>query len=198
MARPYVYERQSEYWTSRGIEDYFLDLGCQVVTFPLTARSESAIPFDFLFVEEGTSKLFALQYKALYQNGRDHWRLDETQHRNLQCYRDWGYYCFSELTDPEQFRVAIHHALFVPVVLAFSPRVERGSITSRYYRWGAFAEGIRRCTTGLRVKSESDVLKALERNNQNLSREIQENFIDFFVANLERKRVLHLPSGGLP
>jgi hypothetical protein len=44
-----TYERQVEYWTSRGIEDFFLDNGFEVPVFPLTQLTEAAIPSDFLF-----------------------------------------------------------------------------------------------------------------------------------------------------
>lgn len=31
MAKPYLYERQSEYWTSRQIEEFFLDAGFELI-----------------------------------------------------------------------------------------------------------------------------------------------------------------------
>lgn len=59
---PYVYERQTEYWTSRGIEEYFLDAGFQVLTYPLTQLTEGrVIPFDFIFHESKTYKIFGIQ-----------------------------------------------------------------------------------------------------------------------------------------
>lgn len=189
MASPYVYERQTEYWTSRGIEDYFLDAGFQVVTFPLTQRSEREIPFDFVFFEGKTSKMFGLQYKALYQNQRDHWCLDEQQHQNLQGFRDWGYYCFSEVTRTDQLRVAIHHALFVPVSLDFHRQVFAGRLNSAYYRWGGFAEALERCTSGIRVSNRQDVVAALHRHDHSTTREIDELLLDVFVANMENRRV---------
>ena|SRR6266446_7459295 len=94
---PYGYERQTEYWTSRGIEDYFLDAGYEVIAFPLTQLAENAVPVDFVFFEKSTSKLFGLQYKALYRNATDYWPIDDQQHLNLQAFAGWAYYCFSEL-----------------------------------------------------------------------------------------------------
>lgn len=192
MATPYVYERQTEYWTSRGIEDYFLDAGFQVLTFPLTQRTEREVPFDFVFLEGKTSKMFGLQYKAMYQNRRDHWCLDEAQHDSLHAFRDWGYYCLSEVTRTDQLRVAIHHALFVPVSLDFRPQVYVGRLTSAYYRWGGFAEALDRCTTGIRVTNREQVMSALHRRNDSSNRELDKLLLDVFVANLENRRVLHL------
>lgn len=73
--KSYVYERQTEYWTSRGIEDYFLDAGFELVTFPLSQVTEHEVPFDFIFFEKATCKIFGFQYKALYQDARDYWLL---------------------------------------------------------------------------------------------------------------------------
>jgi hypothetical protein len=70
MGSPYLYERQAEYWTSREIEDYFLDAGYEIVTFPLSQRTEKVVPFDFIFFEQATTKLFGLQYKAVLKRLR--------------------------------------------------------------------------------------------------------------------------------
>jgi hypothetical protein len=191
MAHPYVYERQTEYWTSRAIEDYFLDSGFQIVAFPLTQLTEGEIPFDFVFMEQKTSKLFGVQYKALYHNARDHWNLNEQQHVSLQAYRDWAYYGFSELTSPEQFRVALHHTLFVPVSINFNSTVEVGRLTAGYYRWSGFAEGLERCHTGLRVRNKSDLVAAVQRGNRRLIPEVDRLLLDVFVVNLEARRLLH-------
>ncbi len=192
MATPYVYERQTEYWTSRGIEDYFLDSGFQILTFPLTQLSERMIPFDFVFLEGKTSKLFGLQYKALYEDARDHWPLNQQQHDALQDYRDWGYYALSEVTACEQFRVALHHTLFVPVNIDFHPAVHVGRINAAYYRWGGFAEGLERCSVGLRVRNERELRSALQRNDRPFVREVDRLLLDVFVANLESRRLIHL------
>jgi|AVFP01.1.fsa_nt_gi hypothetical protein len=79
MGSPYLYERQAEYWTSREIEDYFLDAGYEIVTFPLSQRTEKVVPFDFIFFEQATTKLFGLQYKALYSNDFDYWPLNRAE-----------------------------------------------------------------------------------------------------------------------
>jgi hypothetical protein len=66
MPTPYIYERQVEYWTSRGIEDFFLDNGFDVLVYPLTQLTETDVPSDFLFRDQSTKKLFGLQFKSLY------------------------------------------------------------------------------------------------------------------------------------
>jgi hypothetical protein len=72
---PYIYERQVEYWTSRDIEDFFLNDGFQVSVFPLTQLTEENVPSDFLFLDTGSSKIFGIQFKALYKNDEDFWNL---------------------------------------------------------------------------------------------------------------------------
>lgn len=69
---PYVYERQTEYWISRQIEDFLLDAGYDVITIPITQLSEAHVPVDFIFFDKGRTKIFGFQYKTLYRNGKDH------------------------------------------------------------------------------------------------------------------------------
>jgi hypothetical protein len=76
MPTPYVYERQVEYWTSRAMENFFLDAGFEVLVFPLTQLTERFVPSDFLYLDTATNKIFGFQYKALHRNGNDHWNLD--------------------------------------------------------------------------------------------------------------------------
>ena len=40
MAKPYLYERQSEYWTSRQIEEFFLDAGFELIALPILQYHE--------------------------------------------------------------------------------------------------------------------------------------------------------------
>ncbi len=91
MAKPYLYQRQVEYWASRQIEEFFLDSGFQVLVFPLTQLTERDFPAGFLFLDSDSGIIFGLQFKALYKNGEDHWNLDEIQHEKLRGY-DWVYY----------------------------------------------------------------------------------------------------------
>jgi hypothetical protein len=109
MATPYVYERQSEYWTSRQVEEFFLDNGFELLTFPLTQKTEKLVPTDFIFFDKKSTKLFAFQYKALYRNGGDYWQLDAYQHTRLALF-PWIYYCLSEMKDTRDSRSSLHLA----------------------------------------------------------------------------------------
>ncbi len=192
MATPYLYERQTEYWTSRGIEDYFLDAGFQVVTFPLSQIAEHEVPFDFVFFEKSTSKLFGIQYKALYRNNQDYWPLDEQQYQTLQGFRDWAYYGLSEMKSATDHRIAIHRMLFVPVSLDFQSKLYRGQLKPHYYRWGGFVSGLESCTVGRRVVNRGEIEEALHPLQRRDREEIDRHLIDVFVANLDRRRLLHL------
>ena len=90
----YRHERQIEYWTSRAIEEYFANQGYSVVVIPNSHRAENLIPFDHLFAGNQI-KVFGLQYKRLYPQ-RDHWHLEEEQHRRLRGF-SWIYYALSEV-----------------------------------------------------------------------------------------------------
>lgn len=195
-ATPYLYERQTEYWTSRGIEDYFLDAGFDVVTVPMSQMAEHEVPFDFVFLEKTTSKMFGLQYKALYHNGHDFWPLNEAQHRRIQAFREWGFYCLSEVKSVDEHRIALHRALFVPVSLDYSSEVPTGRLDFMYYRWGGFVNGLERCTVGRRVMNRQEVENALRPVDRNYIDELDRRLVDLFVANLESKRLLHLDNRG--
>lgn len=185
---PYVYERQTEYWTSRGIEDYFLDGGYEVLAFPLTQLTEKNLPVDFVFFEEGTSKLFGLQYKALYANVPDYWPIDSQQHTTLQSFSDWAYYCLSELKTARDHRLALHQARFIPVTSVAPGHLPIS--TRPYMRWGGFANALQQCTVGRRIESSEDLRQAL----LPLMKQVPEvaSLIDVFVAELNQRRLLHL------
>ena len=61
---PYVHERQTEYWTSRQIEEHFLNAAFEVLTFPLTQHTERRIPADFIFFDTARAKLHQVQLGA--------------------------------------------------------------------------------------------------------------------------------------
>jgi len=168
MASPYVYERQSEYWTSRQIEEFFLDSGFEVLTLPLTQYHERRIPTDFIFFDKRPSKIFGLQYKALYRNARDGWKLDERQHHDLSRF-PWIYYCLSELKNPRDYRAALHLTHIVETDFEYRHLIYSGESyeTFRYSRWGAFYQGIERCTKGKLVESLKDLGAALLERRQN-------------------------------
>src|ERR1700729_564660 len=98
MSEPYIAEVQIAEWTSDGIRNAFRAAGFTVIDWPLTQHLEKLVPADRLFFSPRLSKLFGLQYKALYKNGPEFWPLDHTQHDTLQGFK-WIYYCCSELRD---------------------------------------------------------------------------------------------------
>jgi hypothetical protein len=176
---PYVYERQTEYWTSRQIEDFLLDEGFEVITYPLTAKSEAVVPADFLLFDRGRTKLVGFQYKTLYHNGSDHWELDDQQHADLQR-RPWIYYATSELRDPKEFRNALYRVRFYPTAFPYKPELPAGGEKRLYYRWGAFADAFRRCRVGLVVKNLAHLHELLRPSTHHVAtRELSEIIPDF-------------------
>lgn len=152
----YPNERQTEYWTSRAIEEYFENKGYPVVTIPNSQRAEKHIPFDHLFAGQRL-KLFGLQYKRLYPSP-DHWRLEAHQHQTLQRFT-WIYYALSEVTTIRDHRNTLHLTRFVrPSKLSWSDsyaRLKGGDLSGpgMYARWGGFAQGLLQCTFGMVVAS---------------------------------------------
>ena len=162
------------------------------MTFPLSQIAENTVPFDFVFLEQSTCKMFGLQYKALYRNGQDHWPLSQLQHERLRAFHDWGYYCLSEVTSPMDYKIAIHRARFVPVSLNFEPRLYANRLDMRYYRWGGFIAGLEGCTVGRRVATRQDVEQALRPADRDYIEEVDRYLVDVFLANLQERRLLHL------
>ncbi len=194
MASPYVYERQSEYWTSRQIEEFFLDSGFDVITFPLDQYHEKLIPADFIFFDKGLSKLFGLQYKALYRNSQDFWPIDQDQHRTLVSF-PWIYYCLSELKDTRDHRAALHLVRIINTSFGFQERLYPGGPARiRYYsRWGAFYQGLERCTNGVLIPSRKDLNRILRpENNVELPHRLTESMADVFLADFVSRHTVHL------
>ena len=104
----YVYERQVEYWTSRQIEDFLMNAGFCILPIPMEQRIEKYIPADFIFPATELVKLFGIQYKVLYKNGKDHWKLNKQQHDRLKKF-PWISYGFSELKSITQARNSLHY-----------------------------------------------------------------------------------------
>ena len=200
MAAPYIYERQTEYWTSRQVEESLLDAGFDVIVFPLSQIAEAQLPADFIFFDRNTLKLFGFQYKALYHNGGDFWPVDSAQHQTLTKY-PWVSYCLSELKDVRDHRLALHQARIVEISKVSPPRITRSdfynaeSSTFRTYRrWGAFLEAFRACDpdSGIRVESREHLMRLLFPDPQAPKREeLSRLVVDVFLADLELRRILH-------
>jgi hypothetical protein len=120
--RPYLYERQVEYWTTREIEGFFLDSGFEVIVLPITQLTERDVPADFLFLDSQANKLFGLQYKALYYNRHDYWNLDSRQHHILARF-DWIYYGLSDLKASKQHRNALHYLRVLETKFDFTAKL---------------------------------------------------------------------------
>lgn len=193
----YLPERQTEYWTSREIEESFIDVGYQIFTIPLPQALEHHVPSDFLYVDKTTLKIFGLQYKALYHNANDHWNLNEDQHNTLQRF-PWMYYCMSELRDLREVRFALYYARFYDSTFAFrSPLPQsHAAFNPAFRRWGSFFQGFQQCRVGHKITSREDLDSVIRQ-----CREIQqvrafvEQLIDVFFVNVDTRTALHAQTG---
>lgn len=191
MASPYIYERQSEYWISGQIENFFADAGFEVLTFPLTQFRESLIPADYLFFDQRHTKLFGFQYKALYRNAEDFWPIDPKQHVKLRPY-PWIYYGLSELKRVKDRRVALHMTRFVTTNFEQCSRL-RPHHMETYTRWGAFYQGLESCTQGIRIMSKQHFLSLFQpEGERQLHRELSTLCVDTFLTDFDNQRAVHL------
>ncbi len=194
MTYPYVYERQSEYWTSRQVEEYFLDEGFEVMTFPLTQYTERLIPADFIYFDKQRSKLFGFQYKALYHNGEDYWPIDSRQHTTLLNF-PWIYYCLSELQPVQDPRAALHSVRIVETnAIGEQTKVfSTGEQSLRTYsRWLAFYQGLEKCYNGVKVESRSHLTKLLRPGNDiDTPRELAHLLVDLFLTDFSSRHTIH-------
>ncbi len=190
---PYLLERQTEYWTSRAVEDYFMDAGCEVLTFPLSQLSERHLPADYLFYSAKFAKIFGLQYKRLYGNGEDYWEIGQRQLDDLQVLGDWVFYSLSELRKGREHRLALHKQVIVaPDRMPRTRRLDTRALRDvRYFRWGGFVRMLEDCRAGRRVDDDAGLRAALEPLCGRRDDEI-EAIIDVFAVGFEQRRVLHL------
>lgn len=190
---PYIYERQSEYWTSKQIENYLLDFGFEMLTLPIPPHIEYLLPADFIFFDRKHAKLFGLQYKALYHNDRDHWHLDEYQHRTLKLY-PWIYYCFLEVREVAEFRAALHLARIADNNFSYTGEVypDGRDRFSNYSRWATFYRNLEKCTKGVLVTSESELKDLLMAGSDDPSLErLTQQAVDIFLVDFDSKHALH-------
>jgi hypothetical protein len=195
---PYLYERQVEYWTSRGIEDFFLDNGFEVIVMPLTQLTEAAVPADFIFRDRGTKKLFGLQYKALYKNDEDCWKLDSAQHATMQRF-DWMFYGLSDLKTSSQQRNALHYLRVARPGFPYEAQLTRGHLSAQgiagYFRWAAFYEGLRDCRYGRRITTPAELQKTLwPYPDATAPREITQIADEVLLSDYEARRAVRYSS----
>jgi hypothetical protein len=187
---PYIPEREVEHWTALGIDRFSREKGFEVVSFPITQLLENRVPVDFLFLHNSTNKLFGLQFKALYRNGRDSWHLSAKQHRLMKSF-DWMYYGLSALKDAAHHRDALQDLRVVSPQFRFSRQIAAPSKaeTPPFLRWSTFFEGLEACTHGRRIDSVEDLNSALWPHRDPLPREIIEVADRVFLANFKEKRL---------
>jgi hypothetical protein len=193
MATPYIHERQSEYWTSRQVEEFFLDLGYEVLTLPLTQFVERDLPADFLFFDRKRCKLFGFQYKALYKNREDYWPISAEQHITLSDY-PWVYYCLSELRHANEHRIALHLTRIIESRFQYQEKIlPRGDEKIKIYsRWGAFYQGLERCFNGVIVKSPEHLTELIMKNRDDPHlKRLAGLAVDVFLADMSSKNMVH-------
>lgn len=198
----YVPERQVEYWTSRQIEDFFMNEGFDLIVYPIDQSIERYLPADHIF-ESG--KLFGLQYKVLYQNGGDHWRMREKQHSMLQKF-SWIYYGLSDfksLKPPHRCRNSLHYLqlcesnILSNILYKNNRFVSKLPISSKksYTRWAIFYEKLLQCDRGCKVNSRKELISRLmpyieEGRPDHVSERINE-MADVFVIDVKSQQAFH-------
>jgi hypothetical protein len=192
-ASPYVYERQGEYWTSKLVEDYLFHFGFEIIALPIPAHIEYLLPADFIFFDKKHTKLFGLQYKALYHNDREFWHLDERQHRTLELY-PWIYYCLLELREVRELRVALHLARLAKSSFSYRSELypDGKERFSDYSRWAIFYREVERCRKGVLVTSEEHFQELLTAgtDDPSLSR-ISQEATDLFLVDFSSSQAIH-------
>ncbi|QZZ20329.1 hypothetical protein J5X98_24220 [Leptothermofonsia sichuanensis E412] len=191
VAKTFVYERQVEYWTSRQIEEFFLNAGFNIVVYPVEQRIERYLPADHIFgVDKALVKLFGIQYKALYHNSVNYWKLDQRQHCRL-IHFPWIYYGLSDLQSVSDGRNGLHYLRILSSAFPYVNKLDVGSL-GPYYHWGAFYQHLQSCQTGRLVQNISDLQEAIsplqERDLDRTTIEVT----DIFVANFNTKQLVHL------
>jgi len=198
VATPYIPEEQTADWTSQEIRRFFRRAGFNSATYKLTQYLERDLPADRMFLDPGTWKVFGFQYKTLYRNGEDRWPIDDSQHRTMEQF-PWIYYCCSELTEPKEAATALHQARIYRGSFRYRPALlQKDRRTPRFYCWGEFYQGIKRCTFGLKLWSPQEFAELLaELEGEARLRQARQMY-EVFVVELERGQFFApgaLPSG---
>lgn len=198
MAAPYIPEEQTADWTSQEIRRFFRGAGFSCLTYKLTQHLERDLPADRMFLDPGTWKIFGFQYKTLYHNGEDRWPIYDSQHKTMGQF-PWIYYCCSELTDPTEFATALHQARIYRGSFRYRPALlQKDRRTPRFYNWGEFYQGVKRCTFGVELWSEEEFTKLLDTLEGEARLHQARQMYEVFVVELERREFFApavLPSG---
>jgi hypothetical protein len=186
-ASPYIPEEQTADWISLGVRDFFRNAGYRVITYKLTQHLEKDLPADRTFLDPATWKIFGFQYKTLYHNGEDRWPLDEVQHETLVDF-PWIYYCLSELTDPREEQTALHQARIHRVSFNYRPAIlQKERRSPRYYSWGEFYLGLKRCTFGQKLWSPIEFERLAKKVHGKARQKQVRQMYELFLVELDQR-----------
>ncbi len=194
MPHTYVPERQVEWWTSQQIQRYFQDRGFSCEALPIDQGIEKHVPADFTFRSDPPVKLFGLQYKVLYTNGVDHWRLDNTQHDELTFF-PWIHYGLSEVTTAADRTSALHALRLKKPSFTYSATLQPAH-SFPYLRWWPFFKSLLRCENGAPVDSLDTLRDLLNPRGLDLPERFFEQVGAIFVINPEERSLLGFSRGG--
>ncbi|MBC1214970.1 hypothetical protein GNE08_12150 [Trichormus variabilis ARAD] len=189
----YIAERQVEYWTSRQIEEFLLNAGHEILVYPIDQRTERYLPADFLYNMGTSVKMFGIQYKALYHNGIDYWKLDQRQHTTLTNF-PWIYYGLSDIKKASDFRNSLH---YLRVYENQKPIPDKFPANNNVYytRWAVFYESLLSCKQGAIVSTKQELVNLLSPyTTQVIRQESLNNIVDVFAFNIESKKTVKFSS----
>lgn len=187
----YVAEQHVQEWTSAAIVSYLEARGYVVRDWHVTQDLEKHVPTDWIFLDSSRLKVFGFQYKALYSNGSDHWRLDHDQHDAFQGF-PWVYYAASEITTTRDQADALKLVRIYSPGISYHRRLLRHGRGPRYLRWSTFFRAFAACLVGYRVSSRSQFLSILgDISGTGPVREARQMTEHLFV-DIDRKRSLRV------
>lgn len=206
MATTYVSERQFEYSTSHQIENFFRNAGFDMSVRTVDQDIERYLPSDHIFYLNGVVKIFGIQYKVLYKNSEDHWKMNARQHSMLQKF-PWIYYGLSDLKSANGIDNSLHYLRPYRNSMRLYENnrfVSKLPVSSRRYytRWAIFYEKLLQCNRGFKVNSKgklkeeliSYLIPDIEEERPNRVTEKINEMADVFVIDVESRKAVHFPS----
>jgi hypothetical protein len=151
-------EDEYAYNVTRQIEDYFRNLGFDVVPIPISRNQERQEPYDWRYELRDLNKIFMLQFKRPIPHSRQlSWELREHQH-NAMINKPYIFYCLPKSKERNEMRVMLYRCLFKRASFQFV-RVLTPPMLRYCDGWGSFAAKVIQCRYGLRldIGSEEDV-----------------------------------------
>ena len=185
-----------------------MNAGFDMLVYPIDQINERYLPADYIFGVGGLVKLFGIQYKVLYQNSEDHWRMSTRQHSMLKNF-PWIYYGLSDLKNPTGFRNSLHYLRLYKnnIRLCGNNRsVLKLPVSSKkiLHQMGyAFYKRLLQCDRGVqKSNSKKELISYLmpyieeERPNRVTDRinEMADVLADVFVINVKLRKAVHLSS----